>query len=52
MNEAIDIPAHHDYRAVLAQVKRTSLAVQDTALASVLPNTNWDTWQDSLLRTN
>jgi len=50
LNEARDLPAHHDYRAVLAQVMRSTFAMQDSALASVLPNTKWDTRLDSLMR--
>ena len=50
LNEARDLPAHHDYRAVLAQVLRTTFAMTDSALASVLPNTKWDTRLDGLMR--
>jgi uncharacterized protein (DUF1501 family) len=50
LNEARDLPAHHDYRAVLAQVMRSTFAMPDSALASVLPNTKWDTQLDRLMR--
>ena len=50
LNEARDLPAHHDYRAVLAQVLRSTFALPDSALASVLPDTRWDTRLDGLLR--
>ena len=50
LNESRDLPAHHDYRAVLAQVMRSTFAMQDSALANVLPNTKWDTRLDSLMR--
>ena len=50
LNEARDLPAHHDYRAVLAQVMRSTLAMSDTSLASILPNTRWDTRLDALMR--
>ena len=50
LNEARDLPAHHDYRAVLAQVMRSTLAMSDSALASILPNTRWDTRLDGLMR--
>lgn len=50
LNEARDVPAHHDYRAVLAQVMRTTFAMPDSALADVLPNTKWDTRLDNLMR--
>ena len=50
LNEARDVPAHHDYRAVLAQVMRGTFAMHDSALASVLPNTRWDARLDGLMR--
>ena len=50
LNEARDLPAHHDYRAVLAQVLRAAFALPDSALASVLPDAQWDTRLDGLLR--
>ena len=50
LNEARDLPAHHDYRAVLAQVMRSTLAMSDTSLASILPNTQWDTRLNALMR--
>ncbi len=50
LNEGRDLPAHHDYRAVLAQVMRSTLGMQDSALSNVLPNTRWDTRLDGLMR--
>lgn len=50
LNEARDLPAHHDYRAVLAQVLRSTFAMPDSALASVLPNAKWDARLDGLMR--
>ncbi|MGQ2981578.1 MAG: DUF1501 domain-containing protein [Polaromonas sp.] len=50
LNEGRDLPAHHDYRAVLAQVLRGSFALPDAALATVLPGASWDKRLDSLLR--
>lgn len=50
LNEARDLPAHHDYRAVLAQVLRTTFAMPDSAMASVLPGSKWDIRLDSLIR--
>jgi uncharacterized protein (DUF1501 family) len=50
LNEARDLPAHHDYRAVLAQVLRTTLAMPDSAIAGVLPGSTWDTRLESLMR--
>jgi uncharacterized protein (DUF1501 family) len=50
LNENRDLPAHHDYRAVLAQVLRGSFGLSDSALASVLPGGQWDTRLDGLMR--
>ena len=50
LNEARDLPAHHDYRAVLAQVLRGTFALPGSALASVLPGASWDTRLDGVLR--
>lgn len=50
LNEARDLPAHHDYRAVLAQVLRATFALPDSAMASVLPDARWDPRLDGLLR--
>jgi uncharacterized protein (DUF1501 family) len=50
LNEARDLPAHHDYRAVLAQVMRSTLGMSDSSLASVLPGSKWDTRLDGLIR--
>jgi uncharacterized protein (DUF1501 family) len=50
LNEGRDLPAHHDYRAVLAQVLRSTFALGDTQLASVLPQVNWDKRLDGLLK--
>ncbi len=50
LNEARDLPAHHDYRAVLAQVLRSTFALPESAMASVLPGARWDTRLDGLLR--
>jgi len=50
LNDNRDLPAHHDYRAVLAQLLRGSFALPDSALATVLPGVSWDTRLDGLLR--
>ena len=50
LNEARDLPAHHDYRSVLAQVLRATFSLPDSALAAVLPGSKWDTRLDSLIR--
>jgi uncharacterized protein (DUF1501 family) len=48
LNEGRDLPAHHDYRAVLAQVLRTTFTLGDAQLASVLPAIHWDKRLDGL----
>lgn len=50
LNEGRDLPAHHDYRAVLAQVLRRTFNLGDSQLANVLPNSNWDRRLDGLLK--
>ena len=50
LNEGRDLPAHHDYRAVLAQVLRSNFALADSALATLLPGAQWDSRLDSLIR--
>jgi uncharacterized protein (DUF1501 family) len=50
LNENRDLPAHHDYRAVLAQVLHRSFGLSDSALANVLPGGKWDTRLDGLMR--
>lgn len=50
LNEARDLPAHHDYRAVLAQLLRATFALPDSDLAQVLPGASWDSRLDSLIR--
>ena len=50
LNESRDLPAHHDYRAVLAQVLRSTFAMPDSSLASVLPGARWDNRLDGMLR--
>ena len=50
LNEARDLPAHHDYRAVLAQVMRSSFGLSDAAMAGVLPGSQWDTRLDGLMK--
>ena len=49
LNEGRDLPAHHDYRAVLAQVLRSGFGLGDSQLADLLPGTRWDARLDGLL---
>ena len=50
LNEGRDLPAHHDYRAVLAQVLRASWALSDSRLADLLPGAQWDSRLDGLVK--
>jgi uncharacterized protein (DUF1501 family) len=50
LNENRDLPAHHDYRAVLAQVFKRNFAMTDSGLAALLPGANWDARLDGLMR--
>ena len=50
LHENRDLPAHHDYRAVLAQVLRGTFSLSDSMLSTVLPGSNWDSRLDGLLR--
>ncbi|QTD44666.1 DUF1501 domain-containing protein [Ottowia testudinis] len=50
LHEARDVPVHHDFRAVLAQVLRPGFGLTDSQLATVLPGVNWDRRLDGLLR--
>lgn len=49
LNEGRDLPAHHDYRAVLAQVLRSTFALGDAQLSAALPGVSWDRRLDGLL---
>lgn len=50
LNEARDLPAHHDYRAVLAQVFKRNFSMNDAGLATLLPGASWDTRLDGVMR--
>lgn len=50
LNEARDLPAHHDYRAVLAHVLRATFLLSDSALQTVLPGARWDSRLDGLIK--
>ncbi len=51
LNENRDLPAHHDFRAVLAQALVSGFQLNDTQLAQVLPGINWDKQLDTLFAT-
>ena len=50
LHEQRDVPVHHDFRAVLAQLLRPSFGLSDAQLAEVLPATQWDARLDGVLR--
>lgn len=51
LHEGRDLPVHHDFRAVLAQVLGRGLGLGDSQLSDVLPGLQWDPRLDGLLRT-
>lgn len=50
LHEQRDLPVHHDFRAVLAQLLRPGFGLSDSQLADVLPGARWDSQLDGLLR--
>ena len=50
LHEQRDLPVHHDWRAVLAQLLRPGFGLSDSQLASVLPGASWDARLDGLLK--
>ena len=50
LHEQRDVPVHHDFRAVLAQLLRPTFGLSDSQLAEVLPAVNWDARLDGMLR--
>ena len=48
--EGRDLPVHHDFRAVLAQVLTRSLGVSRSAALSLFADMQWDTRLDALMR--
>ena len=50
LNDNRDLPAHHDYRAVLAHALRSTFAMPDSQLQALLPGSNWDSRLDGLFR--
>ncbi|MFY8042695.1 MAG: DUF1501 domain-containing protein, partial [Rhodoferax sp.] len=51
LHEGRDLPVHHDFRAVLAQVLRKSQGVGNAQLERLFPGFAWDAQLDSVLRT-
>jgi len=50
LHEGRDLPVHHDFRAVLAQVLRHTQGLTLTQLADLFPGYAWDSTLDDLLR--
>jgi uncharacterized protein (DUF1501 family) len=50
LNENRDLPAHHDYRAVIAQALRSTFALPDSQLQTLLPGSSWDQRLDGVFR--
>jgi uncharacterized protein (DUF1501 family) len=50
LHQGRDLPVHHDFRAVLAQVLRRNFDLSDSMLADVLPGLQWDARLNTLMR--
>ena len=50
LHDARDLPVHHDFRAVLAQVLRPTFGLSERQIARVLPDLRWDHALDGLMR--
>ncbi len=50
LHERRDVPVHHDFRAVLAQVLRPAFDLTDRQLDDLLPGASWDAQLDGLLQ--
>lgn len=50
LHEGRDLPVHHDFRAVLAQVLRKSQGVGNSELDRLFPGFAWDAQLDGLMR--
>lgn len=51
LHEGRDLPVHHDFRAVLAQVIRTSQGIKAMELERLFPGYAWDASLDKLMST-
>ena len=51
LNEGRDLPVHHDFRAVFAQVLRAGFGVGERQLQDVFPGAKFDTRLSGLLKT-
>jgi uncharacterized protein (DUF1501 family) len=50
LHEGRDLPVHHDFRAVLAQVLRASQGLSGAEIDRLFPGFAWDTSLDGLMR--
>ena len=50
LHEGRDLPVHHDFRAVFAQVLRATQGVSDSTLQTLFPGLAWDARLDAMLR--
>jgi uncharacterized protein (DUF1501 family) len=50
LHEGRDLPVHHDFRAVLAQVIRRTQGLNVGELIRLFPGFTWDTALDGLMR--
>ena len=50
LHEGRDLPVHHDFRAVFAQVLRAAQGLGDNELDALFPGYTWDASLDGLMR--
>jgi uncharacterized protein (DUF1501 family) len=50
LHEARDLPVHHDFRGVLAQVLRSSMGLTASQIDPLFPGYRWDAGLDGLMR--
>ncbi len=50
LHEGRDLPVHHDFRAVLAQVLRRTQGLESAELSQLFPGFSWDATLDGLMR--
>jgi uncharacterized protein (DUF1501 family) len=50
LHEGRDLPVHHDFRAVLAQVLRANQGLSNTEIDRLFPGFTWDAKLDRLMR--
>lgn len=51
LHEGRDLPVHHDFRAVLAQVLRVNQGLSSDQVARVFPGMTWDASLSTMMRT-